>query len=249
MRIGDVVREAVALVADVAGCARHVVARVGAPLAGALGWLVTAEPSRPAAGDGNRSPEAVRERVEAAKFTAGTAPGPAPVVDRELGSLPRAYGVDRAVLLPRDPWWVFAYWEVSPVTRIETLRRLGPEAEDATETLRVHVADGVDVTSFDVVLPPGVDRWHVEAGRPGATVRVEVGIRTRAGRFVPLVASAAVTTMPAAPAAETRLEWVDLEPDGPRTVPPPVSAPSPSTRPWPVIAAPGSSDVHARLRP
>src|SRR2546428_8916486 len=79
------------------------------------------------------------ERAREAKYDLGvertTAPATVPValVDREPGDLPRAYGRDRLVLLVRDPWWLFAYWELTPTSRIETLRRLGAEAEGAVE--------------------------------------------------------------------------------------------------------------------
>jgi hypothetical protein len=251
MGFGDVLRTATGVVSDVVACAWRLVARVAAPLTDPLGRLLLGPDVPPAAEAINGGPpDGVRERVEAAKFSLGTRREPAPVVDREMGSLPRAYGIDRAVLLARDPWWLFAYWEVTPVTRIATLRRLGGEAEGATETLRVHVVDGTHTSFFDVSLPPGTERWHLEARRPGATFRIEVGVRTRAGRFVPLVASGPVTTMPAGPSDDTRIEWVDLDRSGPRTVAPPL-APSPATAPasWPVVAGIGSSDVHAPLPP
>src|SRR5207245_462354 len=125
--------------------------------------------------------------------------------DRESGELPRAYGCDRIVLLPRDPWWVFTYWEITPTTRVQALRALGAEAEGARELLRVYDVTFIAFTgdnawqSFDVELPPGADRWYLNVGRPAASFCVELGLPTPGGRFLPLARSNVVTTPRATP--------------------------------------------------
>jgi len=42
-------------------------------------------------------------------------------------SLPQFYGVDRLVILPRDPYNIFAYWEVSLPTRDNLEKTAGVE--------------------------------------------------------------------------------------------------------------------------
>jgi len=124
--------------------------------------------------------------------------------------LPRAYGQTRAVLMARDPWSLFAHWEVSPVRRVEALRALGAEGEDAREVLRVFEVDSVSAAVSDVDLAPGVAHAHVSVERPARQYRVEVGLRTPAGRFVALATSNVVATPPAQPSGDTSVQWVAL---------------------------------------
>lgn len=199
--------------------------------------------------------------VEQAKYYLGQSPEPgrplaadAVLPDREPGDLPYAYGHDRLVLLPRDPWWVFAYWEVTPAVRGNALRSLGAEAEGARDVLRVYDVTFLTFTganawfSFDVELTPGADHWYVNVPRPAATYLAEIGLRTRADRFVPLVRSSTVSTPRSAPSADTAVRWVELRRDGSaataprRAVPNEVSADPPATL---LDGAPRSSDAWA----
>ncbi|MFN8543225.1 MAG: DUF4912 domain-containing protein [Candidatus Binatia bacterium] len=190
---------------------------------------------------------AAQTQVEEAKFFLGPRPVPRPVIERETGTLPAAYGRDRLVALPRDPWTIFVYWELAPTTRVTALRRLEAEAEGAREVLRVY--DGGDATaSTDVELTPGAESAYVTVSRPGATFGVELGVRTVSGRFVPLLPAASVTTPRAAPAPDVTVRWVTLQPHG---------APLPAVTAWngarldgpvadePTAGEPRSSDVHA----
>jgi uncharacterized protein len=173
--------------------------------------------------DADRSPagqEATgpQSRVEEAKYYLGPPPAaeaPA-VVDRETGSLARAHGRDRIVLLPRDPWWAFAYWEVTPTNRAQALRALGADAEGAREVLRVYDVTFITFTgdnawlSYDVELPADADGWYLNVGRPGASFCAEIGLRTPGGRFLPLARSNTIATPRAAPSPDTTVRWVTL---------------------------------------
>lgn len=172
--------------------------------------------------------DAERDRVEESKFWLGPASrSEAPVgpLTEEHGDLPRAYGRDRCVLMPRDPWWLFAFWEVTPSTRVAALRALGAEAEGAAEVLRVfeRPPGGAERLAFDVELTPGADRWYVPLGHPGGAYVVEVGLRTARGRFVPLVRSNPAMVPAATPSDRTEVEWVTVRANG---------TPDPTTAPW-----------------
>ena len=67
------------------------------------------------------------QSVEASKFELGQddkTGGPITSIDEALGDLPGGYGVSRIVLLPRDPQWAYAYWDL-PNEHKEELRRQG----------------------------------------------------------------------------------------------------------------------------
>ena len=174
------------------------------------------------------APRPEEQAREAKYYLAGerpaapTAQSAAPVglVDREPGDLPRAYGHDRLVLLARDPWWLFAYWELTPTSRIRALRSLGEEAEGAVEVLRVHDVTFIDFTgdnawsSFDIEPTPGTERWYINVWKPGASYCVELGVRTPAGRFVSILRSNPVTTSRPQPSPDTTVRWVTLPAHG-----------------------------------
>ena len=165
--------------------------------------------ARPAqiASDANATP---RRRPDALEQAVGHGGPPAAVE----GELPLAYGQSRAVLVARDPWWLFAHWEVPPVRRVEVLRALGIEGEGTREVLRVYEVAADSSASWDVDLEPGAERADVHVGRPDRTYRVEVGLRTAAGRFICLVTSNQASTPPAAPSRDTTVSWVTVGRDG-----------------------------------
>jgi hypothetical protein len=186
---------------------------------------------RPPSGDGDERtaapPSDLRDRAEGARFWLGASrPAPSPAVAGALldpvpGDLPAAYGVDRAVLVPRDPWWVFVFWEISPATREAALAALGTEARDARPMLRVFDVTFVDprgsntALSFDVEVPRDAESWYVNVGRPAATYCAEIGLRTPSGRFLPLLRSNAAATPRATPAADREVRWLEFGPRGP----------------------------------
>ncbi|QYO62635.1 Rho termination factor N-terminal domain-containing protein [Leptolyngbya sp. 7M] len=72
----------------------------------------------------SRTLEAQAE-VEAAKFDVGQTDrqgGPLVVVDEGLPDLPAGYGDSRIVLMPRDPQWAYAYWDIPNEHKEECLR-------------------------------------------------------------------------------------------------------------------------------
>ena len=256
-------------------CARGLVRRLGAdvlrPVVGLAVESLGRQTARPVSlAPAKAKPDVVEPtgpqagpqgEVEEAKYYLGPTrqPGADRYADREEGELPRAYGRDRIVLLPRDPWWVFAYWEVTPTSRITALRALGAQAEGSREVLRAYDVTFIAFTgdnawlSFDVELTPGVDHWYLNVGRPAASFCVELGLRTTSGRFVPLVRSNVVTTPRSSPSPDTTVRWVELAPGTPgepvRTwgADHVVPAHGEATNGAPIGDEPRSSDVHAPL--
>jgi hypothetical protein len=176
--------------------------------------------SPPAPADVRDDPGGAQARVEEAKYSLGlperratVPPIPPPPLPRDAADLPRAYGVDRIGLLARDPWWVFAYWELTPTTRIAALRALGSDGEGAREVLRIHDVTFITFTgdnawqSIDVELPPGAQSWYVNVAHPAAAYCAEIGLRTAGGRFVALARSNTVHTPPASPSTDASVRW------------------------------------------
>jgi hypothetical protein len=121
-------------------------------------------------------------------------------VDKGLGDLPGGYGESRIVLLPRDPQWAYAYWDV-PNEAKESKRREGGQQL----ALRLY-----DVTDIDFDRQPAhsmqeypcdelAREWYLPIPVSDRSYLVEIGYRTADGRWLVLARSAAVMVPPVFP--------------------------------------------------
>ncbi len=111
--------------------------------------------------------------------------------------LPHAYGEDYLVLLPRDPHWLFAYWEVSPLTRRSVEKQMGLGWDANRTVLRVFRMDpkqsGLE-EFFDIAPGPLAESYYINAGVPDKAYRVELGYVLPDGRYEVILVSNTVTT-------------------------------------------------------
>jgi hypothetical protein len=153
-----------------------------------------------------RSLEA-QEEVEAAKFDVGQADRAESliVVDEGLADLPNGYGESRIVLMPRDPQWAYAYWDI-PNERREELRQQG----GIRLALRFY-----DVTDVDLSYqrPHSLQQyecdelareWYLPVPVSDRDYVVEIGYITADGRWLLLAQSSAVRIPPIYPS-----DWID----------------------------------------
>ena len=142
-----------------------------------------------------------------------TPPAAAPATTPEPDWRPR-YGVDRLVLLVRDPYWTYAWWEVTAGNVERVQREVGTAA---TMVLRFYDVSAIDWDgrnhhdTFDLEVQDSAGNWYVELGRPGASWVAELGMRAPDGRFVPLVRSNFVTLPRDGMSAVVDEEWMVLE--------------------------------------
>ncbi len=110
--------------------------------------------------------------------------------------IPEKYNDTYLRAIPRDPLWLFAYWELSGQT-VELMRRhVGEDVFDkATWVLRL-----LDVTDIefdgsnawrqtDIELSPFASSWYVKVWEPGRSYMLQVGIITPDTRFFSVVNS------------------------------------------------------------
>jgi hypothetical protein len=123
--------------------------------------------------------------------------------------LPETYGEDRLVLLPIDPYWVHAYWELTPTDR--------PAGGDAWFILRVYDVTGIDFDGsnadsyFDIDLDPDARNWYINLGSPGKSLCAELGRILQDGTFSPRVRSNAIQTPAAGVSLDAEERWVRVE--------------------------------------
>ena len=123
-------------------------------------------------------------------------------------SLPGEYAQDRLCLMVRDPWCVFAYWELTGPHAKWVPERHGPGAF-ATGKWRVRLFHGA--TPFAEIVashPLGTHYFSVE---PDASWRAEIGLRLPSGEWVVVASSEEVRTPRAWIAAVTDDGWAVSE--------------------------------------
>jgi hypothetical protein len=110
--------------------------------------------------------------------------------------LPSTYGRPTAVLLPKNPEWLFLYWDFDAATRMRLVGGAGDIAR-----LRVS-KDGVEVYAANV--PVDVRRYYVRIPAGGGKVRAELGLH-REGEFQPILVSNDVSSPRAAISRDTSI--------------------------------------------
>ncbi len=114
-------------------------------------------------------------------------------------SLPQFYGVDRLVILPRDPYNIFAYWEVSLPTRDNLEKTAGVERwPEVTFLLRVYKhawADEMTVESFfDLEVERESNNWYIPVTDADRYYHAELGWKLPESSFHSILRSNQVRT-------------------------------------------------------
>ena len=122
-------------------------------------------------------------------------------VDDSFKGLPNGYGDSRIVILPRDPQWAYAYWDISNQHK-EELRRQGGEQL----ALRLFDVTDLDLSSQSPhsVQEYGCDEmareWYLPLPVSDREYLLEIGYRTWDGRWLKLARS---ESMPSQKASES----------------------------------------------
>jgi uncharacterized protein len=147
--------------------------------------------------------------VEAGKFELGLAVDLTPEeladVDEGLGDLPAGYGASRIVLLPRDPQWAYAYWDI-PVEHKNELRAHGGQQ------LALRIYDVTDI-NLETQSPHSIQEypidemareWYLPIPVSDRTYTIDIGYRCGDGRWLVLARSASVGIPPVYPS-----DWIE----------------------------------------
>ncbi|MBN2294939.1 MAG: DUF4912 domain-containing protein [Pirellulales bacterium] len=107
---------------------------------------------------------------------------------------------DRLVLMVRDPFWLQAYWELTPQTIQRAKVALGQHWHAARPILRLlEVAkDDAEMTTKrpirDIVVHGNVNNWYIDVSDPPKSFQMEIGYLATNGRFLCLARSNIVST-------------------------------------------------------
>ncbi|PKN02292.1 MAG: hypothetical protein CVU77_00390 [Elusimicrobia bacterium HGW-Elusimicrobia-1] len=104
--------------------------------------------------------------------------------------LPASYGDTKIVALPRDPLWIYVYWEINQNKISALTKKLPPKPKSrAVWALRVYDITGVKfngrnaLAAFDIFVAPESGSWHINCGRVNRVWCVEIGVIGADGVF------------------------------------------------------------------
>lgn len=125
------------------------------------------------------------------------------------------YGDNKILILVRDPWWIFAYWEISRDKEDEVRKKVRSDKDEVLKyILRVHdVTDvkfnGKNANSyFDIDLKGLANSWYINVGSPDRSWLVDIGIVTSKGKFHLLARSNVIRTPRYGMSDKLDAEWM-----------------------------------------
>lgn len=112
-----------------------------------------------------------------------------PIEINKYVDLPCGYNDTKIVVLVRDPYWIYTYWEISN-EKIEELKKiLGLEWNYSKTILRIYdvtdiIFDGGNAHKyFDVQLTGLVNSWYINIGTSNRSYCVDIGVLTPDNKF------------------------------------------------------------------
>jgi hypothetical protein len=131
--------------------------------------------------------------------------------------IPDLYNETYMRALPRDPLWIFSYWEISQPSMDSLKTALGKDFDSAGWVLRVSdVTDiGYDGTnawrSMDIDVTFNANNWYIKVWEPGRVYLIQGGLLTQQGIFFEAVRSNPLRMPRAGVSGVTDEEWSTAE--------------------------------------
>jgi len=182
---------------------------------------VASKPSqpRPRAAASQKLAPAPAESSVATQRVEPTSPPSYPVTEPSAvppqGYWQDRYGEDRIVLMIRDPYWCFAYWDLTAEKQTDVADRVnGGKAE---LMLRVYDVTGIDFNGanahrfMDIQVSPEATNWYLNVWAADRAYCVDLGLLYPDGRFEMMVRSNVVTTPRDSVSSVIDEEWMVVD--------------------------------------
>ncbi|WP_041691216.1 DUF4912 domain-containing protein [Elusimicrobium minutum] len=134
--------------------------------------------------------------------------------------LPSGYGKTEAFLLPKDPAWMFLFWEITGSTYDYIKSQNGFDIFDkAKQIVRLHDTTDVNFDGFnsngysDVQIAFSSNSWYLAVPNPGRCYTADLGLLSLEGKFI-LIARSNPVTVPSGRISDVIDEkWMVVEGD------------------------------------
>ncbi len=112
-------------------------------------------------------------------------------------NIPDRYYDNKIVLLVRDPYWCFAFWDISNELMEQKIKEIRKEWGNYGLALRINEiqAGNKKQTCGDIIISGGADNWYIKINEPGKCYMVQIGLKTEDGHFI-LLATSNTVEMP-----------------------------------------------------
>jgi hypothetical protein len=116
-----------------------------------------------------------------------------------------------------EPFWVHAYWEVTPQDRLQAAQQAGAIGPAGQWVLRFYDLSGsarLDPTGrdfFDLPVDLEAGRWYVNLWSGDKSYCAELGLVPASAGFIPVCRSNVITVPPSAPPHGGEPRWLKVE--------------------------------------
>jgi len=129
---------------------------------------------------------------------------------------PEKYVGNTVMLMARDPYWCYAFWDISSRSLEEKKKYLDPLWGGMKLNLRVYDVTGTGSDAgrhCDISMSDIVGNLYINIWSPASVYRAEAGLLTADGHFIALAASNRIETPPDSASEDTTVEWQATEAD------------------------------------
>ena len=145
-------------------------------------------------------------------------PAPAPESPKEFKenyALPPSYHMTYVRLIPRDPYWMYAYWEIDALAVEKMSEKLGDQLNRCVYTLRLYDVtlvnfDGTNANGWEDFDELFMGNRYMRVHHDNASYCAAIGVRTPEGYFHPFAQSNIACTHPAGASNRTELIWKEV---------------------------------------
>ena len=130
--------------------------------------------------------------------------------------LPSYDTTSRITLIPKDPSWIYAYWEIADSSIEDVKRQLGGNLDGTKFIVRMYDVTCKDFNGFnanhwfDIEVGRYSNNWYVNIWNDNASYCGEIGIFHNSGRFFPMARSNFVHTPRSSSSNRFEEIWMDL---------------------------------------
>jgi len=148
-----------------------------------------------------------KKHFEATKFS-----------ERQETEIPLRYNDNKIVLLARDPYWCFAYWDIA-ADFMEEKAKEAKKSGSYDLILRVYdvtdiIFNGTNAHKFvDIKVNGDSNNWYINVWASDRSYVVDLGFKTADGRFILIARSNVVSTPRDRVSDKTDEEWMVVDED------------------------------------